>query len=192
MGEHGEEVRDRVLVHPQARRADQHELAEIARRQARHLGGDHAAHRVTDEVWLAEPQRVHQVPAVQGEVEHVLQQLLARRLAVARPLGREHGIPLRELVEERVVAEEAAGAVEKDDGRAAAALQRAATRALLGLDHLPLHRFHSAPGFSAPGRRSSGRMRSSIGCIHQRSSCFHSGQRSRKWGMTFSAKSFDE
>ena len=60
-------------------------LRDVAGREARHLGGDHAAHRVADEVRLLQAERVDDVPAVQGEVEHVLEQLLAGRLAVARP-----------------------------------------------------------------------------------------------------------
>src|SRR5262249_2083828 len=118
---------------------------------------------------------------------HVFQQVFARRLAISRQLGSEDVIAPRELIEERVVGEEAARAVEKHERRSAATLEDTAPSPALRLDRARLHR-----GFPAPGRVSWGRRRSSIGWIHQRSSCFHSGHRSRRCGITFSAKSFVE
>jgi hypothetical protein len=116
---------------------------QVVRRDRGHLGGDHAAHRVADQVRAGEAERSHHVPAVQGEVEHVLQQLLAGGLAVARELGGEDVVARGELVEERVVREEAARAVEEHHRHAAARLQHAAARALPGLDREGLHHRHS-------------------------------------------------
>src|SRR5262249_12032840 len=149
--------------------------------------GDPPAHRMPDEMRLPETQGGDHVPAVEREVEHVLEQVLSRRLAVARQLGSEHVIAARELIEEGVLIEETAGAMQEDQRRSTAALDHAAPGPAARLDAPGLHR-----GFSAPGRVSSGRSRSSIGWIHQRSSCFHSGQRSRRCGITFSAKSLEE
>ena len=92
-----------------------------------------------------------------------------------------------ELVEEGILGEEAACPMQEDQGRPVPTLEHATAGAAAGLDHPRVHR-----GFSAPGRVSSGRRRSSMGWIHQRSSCFQSGQRSRRRGMTRSAKSRDE
>ena len=88
--EHAEDVGDRVLVEPQPGRRDERQRRRPPVVDARHLRRDHPAHRVADEVRPVEAERVGDVPAVEREVEHVLEQLLARRLAVAGQLGRVH------------------------------------------------------------------------------------------------------
>src|ERR1700737_4855187 len=62
--------------------------------------------------WGATAERAPHVPAVEREVEHVLEQLLAGGLAVAGQLGSEHVVARGEPVEERVVGQEAARAVQ--------------------------------------------------------------------------------
>ena len=53
-----------VLVEPETRRGDQHEPAERARVQARHLGRDHAAHGVPQQIETFQPESLHDVPSV--------------------------------------------------------------------------------------------------------------------------------
>ena len=55
------------------RRGDQHQLVQIAGGDRGHLGGDHPAHRVPNQVRAVEAESGHHVPAVQGEIEHVLE-----------------------------------------------------------------------------------------------------------------------
>ena len=56
---------------------DQHHGGGAVRAQGGHLGGDHAAHAVAHEDRVGGVEGIGDVPTVQGEVEHVLQELLA-------------------------------------------------------------------------------------------------------------------
>ena len=191
-GEEAEQVGDGVLLEPQAGGVDEHQLSDRARLDARHLRRDHPAHRMPDQGGPLgrHTEGVDDVPPVQGEVEHVLEEVLAGGLAVAGELGREHVVTLGQPVEDGVLLEQAAGAVQEDDRRALPRFEHPTGGALLGLDG----RGH--PCFStervASAKVSSGFTRSSRGRIHQRLSSFHSGHMSRSWGMTFSAKSWLE
>jgi hypothetical protein len=156
---------------------EQREPAEAPVVQARHLGRDHAAHRVADEVRLFQAERLDHVPAVQREVEHVLQQLFARLLAEARPDRREDVEALGQLREQRLLRQQAARAVQEHERSAGALLAHAALDPAPGLDRALAH------------RGTSGRTRFSYGSIHQRRSSFHSGQRPCRLGITRSAKS---
>ena len=89
----------------------------------RHLRRDHAAHGMADEMRALEAELGDDVPAVQREVEHVLEQIVAARFAVARQLGSEYVILLGQGVEEGVLGEQPAGAVQEDQRRAAARLR---------------------------------------------------------------------
>ena len=112
-----------------------------------------------------EPERVDEVPAVEREVEHVLEQLLAGRLAVAGPLGRVDVVALRRAVEQRVVAR--AARRRRGRTRAAAPLPPSSTRQRVPFVRLDRVRTSSRPlradllgaGPGAPP----GRSRSSIG-----------------------------
>jgi hypothetical protein len=77
---------------------------------------------------------------VEREVEHVLEQLLPGGLAVAGQLGGEDVIARGEPLEEGVVGQQPARAVQEHERRAAAALEHAAARAPLRLDGARLHR----------------------------------------------------
>src|SRR4029453_4740027 len=74
----------------------------------------------------------------------------AGRLAVAGECGGEDVIARGELVEERVVGEQAARPVEEHHGLAAARLQHAAARAATGLDGLRFHCVDSRPRMRVP------------------------------------------
>src|SRR5262245_12706260 len=113
MGLEGKEVRNRVRIEPEASRSDQHQLMEAPWSERCHPRCDHAAQRVTDKVRAVELQSLHNVPAVQREVEHVFEQFFPSGLAEPRPFGREHAIVARKRVEERVLPEKATRPVKK-------------------------------------------------------------------------------
>ena len=71
----GEEVWDRHLVEPQARRANEHEPIQQLRRERGDLGREHSPERMSDDVRLLEPQLVEEVEIVDGEVENVVEVL---------------------------------------------------------------------------------------------------------------------
>ena len=104
-----------MIVEPQAGRRQQAELRDLGMGDRRHLGGDHAAHRMADEDGLPEPERLQHVERVQGEVEHVAQPVLAARLAVARQQRRDDVILGGEGREQRIARHVAAGAMQKEE-----------------------------------------------------------------------------
>ena len=86
-GEHGEDVGDGVVVEPQPVGGHQHQAAQVVAGQAGHLGRHHGPHRMADQVGVVEAQGVGDVPAQEGEVEHVLHRAFVLQLGVARPQG---------------------------------------------------------------------------------------------------------
>ena len=183
VGQLGEDVGDGMVVQPQAGRRKQAELRHLGAGDRRHLGRDHAAHGMADDDRLPELKGLQHVQAMQGDVEHVAQPLLALRPAVARQQGRYDPVLARQRCDQRIVGHEPTGAVQ---------IEKVATFA--GLDDLDADarrldrektRLHSAATLSGTG--------SFIGCTQKRSSWFfHSGHRSRRCGITLSANSLVE
>src|SRR5205823_13826881 len=165
------------------------------------LGGDHSAHRMTDEVRFVDAELGDHVARVKREIQHVLEELLSRGVAIPGKLGSEHVVVLRERVQEGVFGEEAARAVKKYHRGTATLLEYAHPAASLGRHKLALHHCATSSLTSAaeppPCARPfspccegrfpwdsdrSCRNRFGIGLIHQRWSSFHCGQRSRSFG----------
>jgi DNA-binding beta-propeller fold protein YncE len=116
-----EQVGDWIGVEPQARGADEAEPRHVIGRDRRHLGCDHAAHRVAGEDRVLETERFDHVPGVKREVEHVADLETFLAVAIARQQRRVEVILRRELFEERVGRRRSARAVQEDKRRAAAA-----------------------------------------------------------------------
>jgi hypothetical protein len=68
-----EEVGHRMVVEPQARWCDQSEPLDLARRRGRHLGRDHASHRMADQDRAIESKSIDHVECMQSDGEHVAQ-----------------------------------------------------------------------------------------------------------------------
>ena len=88
-----EQVDDRRVVAPEADRCREREPADLRRPQRRHLRRDPSAHRLADDVGPLEAERLHDVEAVQEEVELIVEVARARstarsRAAAARRRGR--------------------------------------------------------------------------------------------------------
>ncbi len=148
-GRRREQVRDRMRVEPEPEGRQQREPVDRPVREAGHLGGDHPAHRVADEVRALDAKRLDDVPAVEREVEHVLEALLAALLAEARPNRREDPEALGQRVEQRLLGQQAARAVQVEKRRAASLLAHAALDAAAGFDRPPAH---DRPPFASSGR----------------------------------------
>jgi hypothetical protein len=132
-----EEIDDGMLVVPETEGRDEHQAGDPAGTDGGHLGRDHPAHRVSNENGRVDTEGVDHVPAVKREVEHVLEQVLTRRVAVTGQLGREHMMTgRREHLEEPVVVDQAGRSVEEHDRRTVVrpelqhATRRASRRAL--------------------------------------------------------------
>ena len=60
-----------MILKPQSGRRDQPKPLDIVRRHCRHLGGNHAAHRVADQIGARQPERLDHVERVQCDRQHV-------------------------------------------------------------------------------------------------------------------------
>ena len=116
-GHGGEDVRDGVIVEPQAGRRNQRQARNVMRRNRCHLGRDHPAHGMSDKQRVFQPKRIDDIPGVQGEIEHIANLATLLRVAIARKKRCIDAILLRESREERIVRQDSTGAVQKYERR---------------------------------------------------------------------------
>ena len=112
---HAEHVDHGGLVAPEADRRREGETADLLRAERGHLGRHPAAHRLADHVRTLEPERLHHVEAVEGEIELVLEVLEPGRLPEAREERRVDAVVPGEEGEHAVPGGDAARAVEEDE-----------------------------------------------------------------------------
>ena len=91
-----------MRVDPKARRADQTESRNVIVRDGRHLGRDHAAHRMADQDRVLQAECLDHVPGVEREVEHVANLAALLAVAVAGQQRRIDMVLRGQLGEERI------------------------------------------------------------------------------------------
>src|ERR1700722_2335687 len=177
----------RLLVVEQAERRDQHELADVAREDRRHLGGKRAAYRGADQVGAGKAGLVDELAHGQDPVEMRVELGMAGRAGVARQRGHDHRPCLGEPVEERQPARQAAKAGQEAE-LGTAALGPDATGEAVDLDGRFLRCRHGDYSAAASCGRKAGtdaRWPLASGLGHSLSS--PSADRSFTLGMTCSA-----
>ena len=178
VGQLGEEVGDRMRVEPQPGRRDQAKLLDLAMGDRRHLGRDHAAHRMPDHDRLAQASA-----SITSNACSVTSSMSRRSSSPVDRRSRAAAAPrpgtVASAAMKRIVRDEATGAVQEQQG---APLPASKTRMRATAARLENRDLHSAATRSGTG--------SFIGWLQNRSSWFcQSGHRLRRCGITFSANS---
>jgi hypothetical protein len=143
------EVEDVALRRLDAHGADQHELGEIGRCHAGHLGGDPAAEAQPDQDGVADLQLAQQTAIDHGNVARTAHPLRPLRAAVARMVRHQHVVLGRERIIERQAVERA-GLMMQHQERASAPRTHQMQLGAGGLHRggRPVHIGHSFPSLS--------------------------------------------